>query len=298
MSKTVLIIDDSLPLHKLVKAYLAPDRLVVHSAYDGESGLVSASRLQPGLIILDVDMPRVDGFEVCRRLKCNAATASTPVIFLTASSMLENRVRGLDVGASDYIAKPFKPDELRARVRASLRARNQMESANLIDAPTGLWNRTYLDAHLDVQVSLAKRFGTALACVVIDLNPAKREKSGMPADSGVLRTIAQVFSGRCRAEDVICRLDTWKFAILLTRTDRESAASVAERLRGEVERRLCSRNGCNARITCHLGIADTLIADAATVLDRADAAACGTRHAGLNSSVFARATRNVAGAVA
>ena len=300
MSKNVLIIDDSLPLHKLVKDYLAPDRLAVHSAYDGESGLVAAARLRPGLIILDVDMPRLDGFEVCRRLKSNPATASIPVIFLTADSMLDNRVKGLDVGASDYISKPFKPDELRARVRASLRARNQMESANLVDGPTGLWNHAYFSEHMDVHVSLARRFGSALSCAVIEVDPdsgsAKPAKLGAAAASDLLRTIAQVFTGRSRAEDLVCRLDTWKFAILATRADREAAAVVAERLRKEIERQLHARNGRDIRFTCNVGVADTLDADTATLLCRADAAVHRPRRAGLARLSITRRARDIVSA--
>ena len=257
-----------------------PDNLKMYSAYDGEAALTSAASLRPGVILLDVDMPRIDGFEVCRRLRNNPSTASIPVIFLTANTMLDNRVKGLDVGASDYICKPFKPAELRARVRAALRASLHMESANLIDGPTGLWNRTYLDGHMDYHVSLAKRFGAALACIMIEIDPDQPSigKLGEAAVTDALRTAARVFTGRCRVEDVICRFDDCKFAILLTGADRAAAALVAERLRAEIARQLDTRNGHNTRITCSFGVADTVVADAATLLDRADAAARAAPH--------------------
>ena len=101
MPRNILIIDDAIPLHKLVTVYLNPDNLDVQSAYDGESGLIAAAASQPSVILLDVEMPGMDGFEVCRRLKANPATASIPVIFLTASSTLDNRIHGLDMGAAD-----------------------------------------------------------------------------------------------------------------------------------------------------------------------------------------------------
>jgi diguanylate cyclase (GGDEF)-like protein len=300
MSRQVLIVDDSLPLHKLVQAYLKSDGLTMHSAFDGESGLTCAERLQPSLILLDVDMPRLDGFEVCRRLKNNPATARIPVIFLTANSMLDNRVMGLDIGASDYITKPFKPGELRARVRASLRARHQMESQELVDRASGLWNRTYLNAHLDVQVSLAKRSGDALSCIVVEVNhdSAPIANLSAPAATDVLRTITQVFSGRCRTEDVVCRLDPWKFAILATRADRSSAAMMAERLRAEVERQMRSRNGHNTRLIFSTGVADTLVSDAATLVDRAEAALSGSRCVGFNRVVSNRMAPDLADAAA
>jgi diguanylate cyclase (GGDEF)-like protein len=300
MPKKVLIIDDSIPLHKLVRTYLAPERLKMYSAYDGEAALTSAASLRPGVILLDVDIPRVDGFEVCRRLRSNPATASIPVIFLTANTMLDQRVKGLDVGASDYICKPFKPAELRARVRAALRAKSELESANLIDGPTGLWNRTYLDGHMDYHVSLAKRFGASLACIMVEIDPAETSigSHSEAAVAGALRTAARVFTGRCRVEDVICRFDENKFAILLTGADRAAAALVAERLRAEIARQLSLHNGRQTRITCSFGVADTIVADAATLLDRADAAACGARQGELNSEIAARGTPGAVNAVA
>ncbi len=116
MSNSILIIDDSPHLHKLVVAHLKADPIVVHSATDGESGLAAATELQPGLILLDVDMPALGGFEVCRQLKAGPATSAIPVMFVTADGTLMDKVRGLDLGAVDYLTKPFKPEELRARV--------------------------------------------------------------------------------------------------------------------------------------------------------------------------------------
>src|SRR5437762_1926392 len=107
MLQTVLIVDDSIPLHKLVKTHLEPDSIAVQSAYDGESAIAKAVSLHPDLILLDVDMPQLDGFEVCRRLKANPQTANIPLIFLTASTVIADRVKGLDLGAADYMAKPF-----------------------------------------------------------------------------------------------------------------------------------------------------------------------------------------------
>src|ERR1700722_12371122 len=132
MQQTVLIIDDSIPIHKLVKAHLEAERLRVVSAFGPEEGLVAA-KLSPGLILLDIDMPDMDGFEVCRRLKADPETASIPIIFLTANSGTDDKVKGLDLGALDYISKPFQARELCARVRSSFRAKNQLEAVTMVD---------------------------------------------------------------------------------------------------------------------------------------------------------------------
>ncbi len=300
MCKKVLVIDDSIPLHKLILAYLGPDNLKVESAFDGEAGLLAAERLLPDLILLDVDMPRIDGFEVCRRLKANPATAAVPVIFLTARSMVDNRVAGFEIGAADYISKPFKPLDLRARVRASLRARTQIESVNLVDGPTGLWNRVYLNSHLEYHVSLARRFGVSLACVIaeIDRGDTLVEKFGETLTADLIRATGQILAAGCRAEDVVCRFDERKFALLISGANGAAAALVADRLRREIERQLRARNGRATRITCSFGVADTTYGDSATLIDRADAELFGARRAGFNSIFVAPSARDVLSAVA
>ncbi|HXZ85005.1 MAG TPA: response regulator, partial [Myxococcota bacterium] len=119
----VLVIDDSESIHKLVIARLRPEGLEVFGEVDGERGIERAVADQPDLVLLDIGLPNVDGFEVCRRLKEHPATRGIPVIFLTGTADTESKVRGLDLGAVDYVTKPFDQVELRARVRAALRAK-------------------------------------------------------------------------------------------------------------------------------------------------------------------------------
>jgi putative two-component system response regulator len=143
MARAILLADDSIPLHRLVKHQLAADQITVHSAYDGESALAMAASHRPDLILLDVDLPQLDGFEACRRLGTNPATTNIPIIFLTADSITADKVKGLELGAIDYITKPFRPEELRARIRAALRCKHDLDTATMIDGLTGLWNSAY-----------------------------------------------------------------------------------------------------------------------------------------------------------
>jgi CheY-like chemotaxis protein len=92
MAKTILIIDDSVPLGKLIKSHLEPDNVRVKCAHSGEAGLALAASLRPSLIVLDIEMPRPDGFDVCRRLKADPVTADIPVLFLTANPMVSEKI--------------------------------------------------------------------------------------------------------------------------------------------------------------------------------------------------------------
>lgn len=119
--KTVLVIDDEKDLIKLVDYHLSKEGYLVISARDGAEGLAMARKHKPNLILLDIMMPGMDGWQVCRQIKSIAEIAQTPVIMLTARAQEADKVVGLELGADDYITKPFSPRELVARVKAVLR---------------------------------------------------------------------------------------------------------------------------------------------------------------------------------
>jgi diguanylate cyclase (GGDEF)-like protein len=290
MSQTVLIADDALPLHALVKAHLEPDGLAVHSVYDGEAAVAIATTLRPDLLLLDVDMPRIDGFEACRRIKANPITAGIPTLFLTADAMMMDKVKGLELGAVDYIVKPFKPEELRARVRAALRALAAIEQVRMVDGLTGLWNKSYFDLQLRAQLSLAHRSSKPMACVVCDVDHLStvNVKFGDSAGNNILRSIGRILLGRSRAEDIVCRIGGGKFAILSIGINRSSAAQMAERLRGEVERQCATRSGVDMPVTASFGVADTLVATGIEIFARADNALERAKRVGRNSVSIAR----------
>jgi DNA-binding response OmpR family regulator len=128
MLHKILLIDDSDAIHELVRASLHDEPVSVGSKYDGSSGLELAQKLPPDLILLDLDLPDADGFEICDRLKTDPLTANIPVVFLTAAGATKQKVRGLDLGGTDYITKPFDPPEFAARIRAILRAKSATDS--------------------------------------------------------------------------------------------------------------------------------------------------------------------------
>ena len=129
--KRILIIDDSAAIQRLVHAHLEDVFPNVSSASDGVTGLALAATLNPDLILLDLDLPDMNGFDVCRFLKANPSTASIPIVFLSASNSIDAKVCGLDLHAADYITKPFDGAELCARVRMALRAGGASKSLTL-----------------------------------------------------------------------------------------------------------------------------------------------------------------------
>ena len=127
----VLVVEDDATVREVVVRYLERDGLDVAAVGDGESALVHAEQRWPDLVILDLMLPQLDGFEVCRRLR---ATAPVPVIMLTARGDEDDRVLGLELGADDYVSKPFSPRELAARVKAVLRRASDGPLASAVGA--------------------------------------------------------------------------------------------------------------------------------------------------------------------
>ncbi|HEY0754368.1 MAG TPA: response regulator transcription factor [Ktedonobacteraceae bacterium] len=122
---TVLVIDDQENIIEFIRLGLKYEGFLVESAKDGPLGLAAAQRTNPDLIILDVMLPGMDGLEVCRNLRQNPTTRDIPVLMLTAKDGISDRIAGLDIGADDYITKPFSFEELVARIRAILRRQNR-----------------------------------------------------------------------------------------------------------------------------------------------------------------------------
>ncbi len=160
MSQTLLAIDDSTDIHELLAVRLSPEGLILHHARGAADGLAKASELLPDLILLDVDLDGESGFEVRKKLKEQPATAGIPIIFLTVATDVLAKVQGFDLGAVDYVVKPFDAAELRARVRATLRTKRYQDLLSArahVDGLTGIWNRAYFDQRVREAVAAAQR---------------------------------------------------------------------------------------------------------------------------------------------
>ncbi len=287
MPDTILVIDDSPDIHALVKVRLGKEQVVIRSASDGASGLEAAREIRPDLILLDVDMPERDGFAVCADLKADAATMNIPVIFLTGAATTDDKIRGLELGAADYVTKPFDPAELKARVRASLRTRTLMELLSkkaMIDGLTGLWNRTYLDIHLTIEIASAHRTDQPLSCIMADVDHFKHinDTYGHSFGDELLRTIAALIAANCRTEDIVCRYGGEEFTVLLPRTPLFRAAELAERLRLAIEAQTFTYRDKPIRVTCSFGVANLREASSPSLVELADAALYTAKRSGRN----------------
>lgn len=296
MRQKVLIVDD-LDLNRAFVAKVLGDLCRPLAAADGDEALRLALAEQPELILLDVRMPGMGGFEVCRLLKENPLTAPIAVVFLTAAGEEADEEIGLNLGAIDYITKPFSPPILRARVRNLLQAqaqRAQLARLSHQDGLTGIANRRSFDEALDFAWRRHERFGEPLALLLADVDAFKafNDNYGHQIGDDALRRVAARIEACARREgDLAARYGGEEFACILSATDAEGALRVAETVRAAVEALgiVHGFSPAGPRVTVSLGCA-SVVPTAATgpgaLIAAADRGLYAAKHDGRNRAVL------------
>ncbi|WP_419192611.1 diguanylate cyclase [Kolteria novifilia] len=258
----ILVVDDSRVIRKLVDTCLRANGFDTVSAENGTEALQKASDVQPDVILLDIDMPSMSGFEVCRQLKGSPDTSLIPIIFLTARDDTENVVRGLELGAFDYVRKPFNSLELCARVGVARRLKylvDLLSERAMLDGLTGIHNRTYLDRRLRESLDRQRRYDSHAALVLADVDHFKQvnDTRGHVIGDEVLRRIASTLRRTARESDTVARYGGEEFAILLPEQTLSSGYLFAERLRQEIEQMTITHRGTTFSVTVSLGVVTT-----------------------------------------
>lgn len=232
---TILIVDDEVSNIEIMNAVLEDDYEVCFSV-SGQQALDTARATPPDLILLDVLMPGIDGFEVCRQLKSDPLLADIPVIFTTGLGDTEDEIRGLSLGAIDYVTKPIQPAILQARVSNHIelkRLRDQLASLAVTDALTGLSNRRQMERALSTEVSRLTRTGDWLTVVMIDIDFFKQfnDTYGHPAGDRCITMVGAALTRAVkRASDLPARYGGEEFACILPGADPAGAALVAQEI--------------------------------------------------------------------
>lgn len=239
--QTILIIDDAKE-NIVVLSRLLKSQADIVFAVSGEDGLEKANSYDPDLILLDISMPGLNGFEVLERLKKSPVTAEIPIIFITGIPDSDTEEQGLNLGAVDYITKPFAPAVVKARVRHQLklqRLTNALKEANarltllaMTDPLTGSHNRRHFFDMLENELVRARRHQHPTSLMVMDIDRFKNINDNYGHDIGdqVIIEVAKISSAMLRKNDVFGRLGGEEFAILLPETPLEEANRIANRL--------------------------------------------------------------------
>ena len=296
----VLLVEDSAAIRALVRRMLVAGGHTVVEAAHGADALAACRQHQPDVVLLDVEMPGMSGWDVLAAMKADPALSDVPVVFLTGRSDTADMVDGLRLGAHDYLRKPCEPTELLARVQAAARVkrlqdelRQRNEELDLIsrtDALTGLRNRRHVEEYLARLVSLARRHAEPIAVLLVDIDHFKSVNDGHGHDAGdaVLREVAGRMVGSVRLEDMIGRWGGEEFLVVLPNTAAQGAAELAERLRQVVaDEPYGLPDGGAISVTISLGCAASVIDDAATLVRSADAALYEAKESGRDRVVVA-----------
>ncbi|ABI75394.1 putative diguanylate cyclase/response regulator [Hyphomonas neptunium ATCC 15444] len=236
---TILVVDDEISNIEIINAILE-DQYEVCFAISGAQALETMRELQPDLVLLDVLMPEMDGFEVCKRIKNDPDLVDIPVIFTTGLGDTADEMRGLSLGAIDYVTKPIQPAILRARVTNHMELkslRDQLANLAVTDALTGLKNRRYLERTLRAECARLARDEAWLSVIMLDIDFFKQfnDTYGHPAGDRCIAMIAATLKRVVkRASDTPARYGGEEFACILPDLGPAEAEIVAQEIRRQV----------------------------------------------------------------
>jgi len=286
----LLVVDDQ-PINIQVMYRCFAGDYQVFMATNGEQALALCKSNPPDLILLDVVMPGMDGYEVCKQLKSEQSTRHIPVIFVTAHTDPAQETHGLNLGAVDFIAKPVNPDVVRARVKTHLTLKFQSDLLRqlvFLDGLTGVFNRRYFDQQIATEWARAVRSNAPLSLILLDVDFFKlyNDRYGHQAGDDALRTVAAALKACLkRPADLVARFGGEEFACILPETAFEDALVIANLLEQKTRELAIAHQSStvDSVITISVGLA-TRIAntgnDATDLIGLADSLLYKAKHTG------------------
>ncbi|MEG5015460.1 MULTISPECIES: diguanylate cyclase [unclassified Microcoleus] len=274
----ILIVDDTPDNLRLLAKILESQGYIVRKALNGRMALQGVHRDPPSLILLDINMPEMNGYEVCQKLKASEASAQIPVIFISALERLENKVRAFELGGVDYITKPFQEQEVLMRVKNQLliqqqrqqlleqnqrleheiqerlRAEAEVRQLSVTDELTGLYNRRGFFLLADQQLKIARRTQTSYFILFADLDGLKKINDTLGHEMGdrVIVDAAQILKQTFREADIVARLGGDEFALFIPNFSGDSSTNFHARLQDNIDR--FNQQSERAYISISLGV--------------------------------------------
>jgi len=291
---SLLLVDNEKSSLKLLSKILGSD-YTIYTAANGTNAIKIAKEFMPDLILLDILMPGMDGYETLSELKKHDRTKKIPIIFITGLSSNEDEEKGLSLDAVDYISKPFSDMIVKLRVRNQIQIINQMrtiEHLSMIDQLTNLPNRRSFDERIHVEWNRAIREQTPISLLIFDIDRFKNYNDTYGHQQGdvALQSVAKVLSlASKRSSDFAARWGGEEFVILLPNTPLNSAMDIAEMIRKNIEKENIPYAGnLTTKITASIGvntITPTLEDSTDVFFSAADKALYAAKEAGRNKVV-------------
>jgi two-component system cell cycle response regulator len=265
----VLLVEDDEQDIKLLLNYLHGQPYHIMLAKNGEDAISLAAQKKIDLVLLDILLPGMDGFETCNRLKEMDKTSNIQIVLITNLSDLESKIKGVEMGSDDFLVKPINSKELLVRINALLKKKEYMDKLHshyenaldsaIKDGLTELYNHAYFNRFLELEVKRSIRQGYSTALIMMDLDDFKQynDKLGHLAGDRILRESAQVIKDSVREIDLAARYGGEEFVVILPYADSENALNVAERIQKAISNYTFSYETVSAlkKITFSIGIA-------------------------------------------
>ena len=263
----IAVVDDDASIRRLVRLFLKRSGYDTVEFATGNEAREQLVKIPWDLAILDRRLPDMDGVVLCQELKSNPEFKSRYVIMLTGEDEQEDKVLGLDLGADDYITKPFQYPELLARIRAGKRivdlqkelieTNRRLERLSITDGLTNLYNHRYFHDELGRAFEESARYGRPLSLAMADLDFFKKvnDNYGHAVGDEVLKAVSRMFQESSRSTDLAARYGGEEFAIMMPETDSHAAITFAEKLRSLVESTPIRTQAGELRVTVSLGVA-------------------------------------------
>jgi two-component system cell cycle response regulator len=261
----ILMVEDSRVSLEVYAQRLERRGYQMATAISAEEARAELETAVPDLILLDVFMPKVSGFEFLRELRADPKTSRVPIILISALSDTQHIVEGLELGANDYVTKPIVMPILTARMEALLRSselvrRLEVQTELLsklaaFDDLTGVYNRRSMFHHLEAELSRCRRYGRSLGVLMVDIDHFKRvnDEFGHLVGDQALRWVATTLQNELRSMDFLCRYGGEEFCAILPETNRPGVLRAGERLRAAIERTLFSQSDVQLSLSISVG---------------------------------------------
>jgi two-component system cell cycle response regulator len=277
---TILVIEDHPDQRDLLAIVLQREGYRVVTAANGLEAMEKIQKEQVQIALSDIMMPKMDGFELIKNIRSDPALKGIYMILITARIQEGDRVRGLDLGADDYITKPFSFSELLARVRVGSRVvqyQQNLEYQTQVDSLTGLFNRRAFERKIEEEFERAKRYNHALSLLLLDIDNFKsiNDTYGHHGGDTALIKISETLQERTRRSDFSARYGGEEFVLILPETDQESALQVASKIHDEIKSRTFGTSTKPFTLTVSIGLTSTSTkhyADWRQMVDDADRA--------------------------
>lgn len=240
MCKKVLVVDDSKFNVAILKNILENEGYDVYSAYNARQALELILTLKPDAILLDVVMPEIDGFELCKIFKNNFRTRDIPIIMITSRTESIDVKKALELGAFDYIRKPIDEIEVIARIQSALRFseyQNKLREMAMKDGLTGLYNHTLIIELFQKQLEKKKKNNENISFIMLDIDYFKKinDKFGHPFGDRVLREISNILLDTVSTVDIVGRYGGEEFSIISCESSYEDLFELCEKIRKNIE---------------------------------------------------------------